>query len=108
MTGCPARPGAQLVEPPQRQIASPTPPRYLLRSPALQGVTALALYLLVWPLTSARALIEHPGWSMLDQKSMDPNFYVWCLCWWPYSIGHALNPCSTLTMNRSGSESSGG
>jgi hypothetical protein len=67
----------------------------MLRSPASQGVAALALYLLVWLLTSARGLIEHLSWAQLDQKSMDPNFYVWSLRWWPYAIGHALNPFFT-------------
>src|SRR5262249_40104779 len=28
----------------------------------------------------------------LAQKSQDPNFYVWSLHWWPYAIGHGLNP----------------
>jgi hypothetical protein len=93
--GLPGNVGGQLAEPRQRQAASPVAPRDLLRSPALQGVTALALYLMVWLLTSARALIEHLNWAQLDQKSMDPNFYVWCLRWWPYAIGHALNPFYT-------------
>ena len=74
---------------------SPPPPRDLLRSPALQGLAALVLYLLVWLLTSARGLLSHPGWAQLDQKSMDPNFYTWALRWWPYAIGHGLNPLYT-------------
>jgi hypothetical protein len=93
--GLPGKAGAQLVEPGQRRAASSAAPRDVLRSPVLQGVTALALYLLVWLLTSARGLIEHLSWAQLDQKSMDPNFYVWSLRWWPYAIGHALNPFFT-------------
>jgi hypothetical protein len=93
--GLPGKAGAHLAEPPQRQAASPAAPRDLLRSPALQGAAALALYLLAWLPTSARALIEHPSWAQLDQKSMDPNFYTWALRWWPYAIGHALNPFYT-------------
>ena len=93
--GLPANATAQLAEPRQPQAASSAAPRDLLRSPALQGVTALALYLLVWLLTSARGLIEHLSWARLDQRSMDPNFYVWCLRWWPYAIAHALDPFYT-------------
>ena len=26
---------------------------------------------------------------------MDPNFYVWCLRWWPYAVVHGLNPLYT-------------
>jgi hypothetical protein len=93
--GLPGKAGAQLAEPPARSAASPAARRDLLRSPALQGAAALALYLLVWLLTSARTLIEHLSWAQLDQKSMDPNFYVWGLRWWPYAIGHALDPFYT-------------
>jgi len=64
-------------------------------SPALQGVLALAIYLLAWLSTSARPLIQHLGWAKLDQLSMDPNFYTWCLRWWPYAVSHALNPLYT-------------
>ena len=32
---------------------------------------------------------------MLDQKSMDPNFFIWGMRWWPYAIGHGLNPLYT-------------
>jgi hypothetical protein len=32
---------------------------------------------------------------VLDQSSMDPNFYVWCLRWWPYAISHGINPYYT-------------
>ncbi len=87
--------GAQLAEPKEPATPSLAAPRDLLRSPVLQGVAALALYLLVWLLTSARMLIDHLSWAQLDQKSMDPNFYVWGLRWWPYAIGHGLNPLYT-------------
>jgi hypothetical protein len=93
--GLPGKAGAQLVEPRQRQIAMPAAPRNMLKSPALQGVLALVLYLLVWLLTTARGLVEHLNWARLDQMSMDPNLNVWCLRWWPYAIGHALNPFYT-------------
>jgi hypothetical protein len=93
--GAPKRAGAQLAEHKEPATLSPATPRNLLRSPALQGVAALALYLLVWLLTSARGLIDHLSWAQLDQKSMDPNFYTWGLRWWPYAIGHGLNPLYT-------------
>ena len=78
----------------EQQPAAPpaAAPAARLSSPVLQGLLALALYLLVWLSTAARPLIQHVSWAMLDQKSMDPNFYVWCLRWWPYAIGHGLNP----------------
>jgi len=93
--GASGKAGAQLADPPVPSAASPAARRDLLRSPALQGAAALALYLLVWLTTSARTLIEHLGWAQLDQQSMDPNFYVWGLRWWPYAIGHTLNPFYT-------------
>ena len=69
--------------------------RRTLIPPTLQGVAALAIYLAAWLSTMARPLIVHSGWAQLDQKSMDPNFYTWCLRWWPYAISHALNPLYT-------------
>jgi len=93
--GRPSRAGAQLVEHKQPQTASPAAPRDRLRSPALQGAAALALYLLAWLLTSAFGLIHHLTWAQLDQKSQDPNFYACGLRWWPYAIGHGLDPLYT-------------
>jgi hypothetical protein len=90
--GLPGQAGAQLAEPPQPQAASPAAPRDILRSPALQGGIAFLIYLIVWAATAYRPLLLHAGQAVLDQKSMDPNFYVWGLRWWPYAIGHALNP----------------
>jgi hypothetical protein len=90
--GRPSRSGAQLAEHKEPATLSPAARRNLLRSPVLQGVAALALYLLVWLLTSAHGLIDHLSWATLDQKSMDPNFYTWGLRWWPYAIGRGLDP----------------
>jgi len=58
----------------------------------LQGLLALGIYLAAWLSTQARPLIEHPSRAQLDQVSMDPNLFVWCLRWWPYAISHGLNP----------------
>jgi hypothetical protein len=60
--------------------------------PWVQGLFALVVYLAAWLSTSARPLLVRAGKAQLDQKSMDPNFYVWCLRWWPYAISHGLNP----------------
>ncbi|HEY2077361.1 MAG TPA: hypothetical protein VGH53_13600 [Streptosporangiaceae bacterium] len=87
--------GARLAEPWVRSAASPAASGDLLRSPALQGAAALAVYLLVWLTTSARVLIEQLSWARLDEQSMDPNLNVWVLRWWPYVIGHGLNPFYT-------------
>ena len=64
-------------------------------SSALQGLLALAVYATVWLPTAARPLISHPSWAQLLQSSPDPNFYVWCLRWWPYAFVHGLNPMYT-------------
>ena len=64
-------------------------------SPALQGLAAFAVYLVVWVLTTVGPLILHPRRAQLDQVSPDPNFYVWSLRWWPYAISHGLNPLFT-------------
>jgi hypothetical protein len=60
--------------------------------PGLQGLAALIIYLVTWILAVALPLVAHPGNPQLDQASMDPNFYTWNLRWWPYAIGHGLNP----------------
>jgi len=66
-----------------------------LSSAVVQGLLAFGLYLAVWVPTAVHSLAHHPGRALLDQKSMDPNFYTWCLRWWPYAIGHGLNPLFT-------------
>ena len=55
-------------------------------------MAAFGIYLVVWVLTTVGPLIEHLRRAQLDQRSPDPNFYVWSLRWWPYAIGHGLNP----------------
>jgi len=61
-------------------------------SPAVQGLIALLCYLVIWVCTQTLPLLAHPGRPQLFQASMDPNFYVWCLRWWPYALTHGLNP----------------
>jgi hypothetical protein len=88
----PAQAGARPADP-ARPLASPAAGRLdWVRSPAGQGLVALAIYLVVWLSTAVRLQVEHLTWAALDQKSQDPNFYVWGLRWWPYAIAHGLNP----------------
>jgi len=93
--GRPGKAGAQLAEPPGQSTPSPAAPRDLLRSPVLQGVLAFGIYLAAFLETPFRPILLHASQAVMDQKSMDPNFYVWGLRWWPYAIGHGLNPFYT-------------
>ncbi|HEY2639290.1 MAG TPA: hypothetical protein VGI66_05340 [Streptosporangiaceae bacterium] len=87
--------GSRLVDHEEPVTAPSSARRGWVTSPVQQGLIALAIYLAAWLTTSARPLISHPGQAQLDQASMDPNFYAWCLRWWPYAIGHGLNPLYT-------------
>jgi hypothetical protein len=69
--------------------------RAILKSPTLQNAIAFLVYLAVWVLTVAQPLAFHPSLAGLDQGNMDPNFFVWCLRWWPYALMHGLNPLYT-------------
>lgn len=69
-----------------------------LTSPPLQGLLALAVYAAVWLSTLASPLISHPGRAQLLQHSPDPNTFVWSLSWWPYAIGHGLDPLYTTLL----------
>jgi uncharacterized Tic20 family protein len=60
--------------------------------PALQGLLALAVYLVVFVIGYALPLVLHPGQLLVGQAKVDPNFYVWSWRWWPYAISHGLNP----------------
>jgi hypothetical protein len=64
-------------------------------SPLIQGVLALGLYTTVWLLTGAHEIVHNLSDAHLTQVSMDPNFYTWCLRWWPYALGHGQNPLYT-------------
>ena len=109
----PGRPGKQcrrtqiqaaagLLPSPDSLRIAPLTLRARITSPALQGLAALALYLAVWLITRASPLVLHPGWAQLDQLSMDPNFYVWSLRWWPYAVAHGLNPLHTVQVGAPG------
>jgi hypothetical protein len=69
--------------------------RAWIASPALQGLVALTVYLAVWVTARVYPLVLHPAQSQLAITAQDPNFFIWCLRWWPYAIGHGLNPLHT-------------
>lgn len=60
--------------------------------PAVQGLLALAVYLAIWVFTEAYPLLHDASVPQLAQGGYDPNFYIWALHWWPYAVGHGLNP----------------
>ena len=66
--------------------------RTWLGSSVVQGLVALAIYTTVWLTTAAKSLLQDVGAAHLDQRNMDPNFYTWCLRWWPWAIAHGQNP----------------
>jgi hypothetical protein len=84
--------GAQVAEKQEPTEVPPSAARIRLGSPVLQGCLALLIYLVVWIGTAFRPVVHHATLMLLDQKSQDPNFYVWGLRWWPYAIAHGLNP----------------
>jgi hypothetical protein len=60
--------------------------------PVVQGLLALAVYLAIWVFTEAYPLLHDASVPQLAQGGYDPNFYIWALHWWPYAVGHDLNP----------------
>ena len=62
---------------------------------SLQGLGALMIFATFWIGHFVQALVAHPALAQLDQSSMDPNFFVWSLRWWPYALGHGLNPMAS-------------
>jgi hypothetical protein len=101
----PTQAGAQLAERTEPATTSPAPPRDRLRSPALQGGIAFVVYLIVWVGTALRPIVEHPAQARLDQVSQDPNLFTWILRWWPYAIGHGLNPLYTHEIGKAAGHS---
>jgi hypothetical protein len=63
-----------------------------IKSPATQTLFALAVYVAVWLSTVASTLVGHPTDASIAQRNMDPDLFVWVVGWWPYAIGHGLNP----------------
>ncbi len=60
--------------------------------PVLQGLLALAIYLAAFIIGLALPLVRDLGLPQVGQYTVDPNFYIWSLRWWPYAISHGLNP----------------
>src|SRR3984957_1567539 len=60
--------------------------------PALQGLIALVIYLVVFILACGQALVAHLNQPAVGQVEVDPNFYVWAWRWWAYAVTHGLNP----------------
>jgi hypothetical protein len=86
---------AKLAQPSEPETVSSGAPGGRLASPVRQGGIAFLLYFVVWLATAFRPIVSHLTWMQLNQKSQDPNINVWSLSWWPYSIGHSLNPLYT-------------
>jgi len=91
----PTHVGAQLVEPRDPETTSRAALLDRLGSPGLQGGIAFLVYLVVWVGTAFRPIVEHPAQARLDQVSQDPNLFTWIMRWWPYAIGHGLDPLYT-------------
>ena len=70
--------------------------------PALQGLLALAIYLVVFVIGFAFPLLVHLGQPQVGQGGVDPNFYVWSLRWWPYALSHGLNPLHSTQIGAPG------
>jgi len=93
--------GSKLVDPEKSVTAQPDSRRdwrdwhIWARSPVVQGLVALAAYTAAWLSTTGAPMLNHLSHAHLDQASMDPNFYTWCLRWWPYALGHGHNPLFT-------------
>jgi hypothetical protein len=83
------------AKPGEPEAASPATARRRLASPVLQGGIAFLIYLVIWLSTAFRPILSHATQMLLEQKSQDPNLNVWILGWWPYAIGHGLNPLYT-------------
>jgi hypothetical protein len=69
--------------------------RTRITSPVLQALVALGVYLAVWVTARVYPLVLHPAQPQLDLSAQDPNFFIWCLRWWPHAIAHGLNPIHT-------------
>jgi hypothetical protein len=101
----PTQAGAQVVEPKDPGTTSRAAPLDRLGSPALQGGIAFVVYLVVWVGTAFRPIVEHLGQARLDQVSQDPNLFTWIMRWWPYAIGHGLDPLYTHEIGKAAGHS---
>jgi hypothetical protein len=97
VTGSSAR---QVDEVPPGAV-SPVPPSRFTRlrrlragagGPALQGLLAFVAYLVTFVITAGMPLASHLNIPNLRQYWTDEQFYAWSLGWWPYALGHGVNP----------------
>jgi len=88
-------PRATPGEPPPMPSRSSATLAGRLASPVLQGGIAFLVYLVIWLATAFRPIVSHATQMLLEYKSQDPSTNVWSLRWWPYAIGHGLNPLYT-------------
>jgi hypothetical protein len=86
---------AALAQPSGPGTESPAAAGWRVESPVRQGAIAFLIYLVIWVTTAFRPILIHITWMQLNQKSQDPNISLWSLRWWPYAIGHGLNPLYT-------------
>jgi hypothetical protein len=89
------------VAPAPDTAGSPDPPfrftgprRLFARAPGptLQGLLALAIYLVVFVLAAGMPLARHLNVPNLRQYWTDVQFYAWALGWWPWAVSHGVNP----------------
>ena len=60
--------------------------------PALQGLFALVIYLVVFVAGFGLALAGGLGVPRVGQNYVDPNLFIWFWRWWPYAVSHGINP----------------
>jgi len=89
------RAAARLSEHSEPETLPQATPGGRLASPVLQGAVAFLIYLVIWVCTAFRPILSHATQMLLEYKSQDPSTNVWSLRWWPYAIGHGLNPLYT-------------
>ena len=60
--------------------------------PAVQGLLAFAIYLVIFILAAGMPLVRHLNVPNLRQYWTDVQFYAWALGWWPWAVSHGVNP----------------
>ena len=63
---------------------------------ARMGAAAFGVYLLASVLLWGLGVLPHVGSAYLSKANVnDQRFYEWALAWWPYAVGHGMNPLHT-------------
>jgi hypothetical protein len=75
-------------------IAGTGSQRNRLTDALIQGLGAFGIYLALSFLFFGRALIGHFSDRFIGRDA-DPTQMMWLLAWWPYALGHHLNPFLT-------------